>query len=192
MDSFAAAASGRSPRKSPRPPQWDAQHELDKASWEVDRLGILTENTQLNEKADDFEVQMKQALREIERLKHTLGKKEEEAQSTKQQAKRASHEMERLAREEVDEQDKGMAVLENELSVAKHQLAEAQDEIEGLKFLVEETTKDNGQQLEKSLGEDGDDNEEIEVCLSVCMFVCQRQRVCVHIVCVCGVRGVCM
>ena len=144
MDSFAAAGSGRSPRKSPRPPQWDAQHDVDKKLWEVDRLGMLTENAQLKEKAEDSEVQIKQALREIERLKQTLGKKEEEAESTKQQSKRASHDMEKLAREEVDEHDKGMAVLEHELSVAKHQIAEAQDEIEGLKFLVEETTKEIG------------------------------------------------
>ena len=176
MDPFPAAGSGRSTPSSPkslRPPQWDSQHELDKKSWEVDRLGMMTENAQLTEQKDDSDIKLKHALREIEHLKGLLGSKDAEVESAKQQALRARHRLEELAREEVDEQDKGMAALEHELSVAKHQLAEAQDEIEGLKFLVEETTKDNEQQLERSRGDEEDESEEIEVCVCVCVcWVC--------------------
>ena len=104
--------------------------QIDRKAWEVDRLGLLTSNAEVTEQRDDMEVKLRQAMREIERLRGQAGTRDAVIQRTSQR-------MEALVNEEIEEQRSRIAALEEELSDSKHSLADAREEIQGLQFLVD-------------------------------------------------------
>ena len=120
--------------------------QIDRKAWEVDRLGLFTSNAEVTEQRDDMEVKLRQAMREIERLRGQAGTRDADIQRTSQR-------MEALANEEIEEQRSRIATLEEELSDSKHSLAEAREEIQGLQFLVD-AQKDSPDKLPRDAQDD--------------------------------------
>ena len=95
------------------------------------------ENANLREELGASRIRVRQAAREIERLKALLESKDMQLASAARQTQRSTPRFEALARQEFAEQGAGMEVTERELAQTKRQLADAQEEIQGLQYLLE-------------------------------------------------------
>ena len=95
------------------------------------------ENASLREELGASQIRVRQAAREIGRLKTLLESKDMQLASAARQTQRPTPRFEALARQEFAEQGAGMEVTERELAQTKRQLADAQEEIQGLQYLLE-------------------------------------------------------
>ena len=101
------------------------------------RAGMEAENANLREELGASRIRVRQAAREIERLKALLESKDMQLASAARQTQRSTPRFEALARQQFAEQGAGMEVAERELAQTKRQLADAQEEIQGLQYLLE-------------------------------------------------------
>ena len=95
------------------------------------------ENANLREEVGASRIRVRQAAREIERLQALLESKDWQLASAARQTQRSTPRFEALARQQFAEQGAGMEVAERELAQTKRQLADAQEEIQGLQYLLE-------------------------------------------------------
>ena len=84
--------------------------QIDRKSWEVQKLGLMTESAQFKEHLGDTDLRLKQALREIDRLQAQLSYKDAELASSSKIVQRTSQRREEIVKEELEEQDSRMCV----------------------------------------------------------------------------------